>query len=381
MRIAFITFEYPPFMIGGAGVYAYNLTKELVKMGNEVVVFTPALDSPRTNEVDGPQIIEVKVNRRLPLISVQFWLNLPKALRTVHSINHFDIVHINGSSYWFIPGKIIDVPHVVTIHHLSRDAKGDVLLGKSTNIQLVGESNILYQYLESRCVKYADRIIAVSKFTRDRITEIYNISVDKIDVIYNGYTPLRTEICDDELINFKKKFNLDSRPIILFVGRIDDPRKGLDILLDAFSMVSKTIESQLLIVGQGDKNQVFNKARDLGIDADIIVTGFLNADDLACSYSICDIYVCPSIMEGFGLTLLEAQSYGKKIIAFDVGAISEVVNSSAILLKETNSEFLKKAIVDVLSDDDINRNLTNNVEENTWVKTAMATADVYENFK
>ncbi|MHC1709797.1 MAG: glycosyltransferase family 4 protein [Methanomassiliicoccales archaeon] len=336
MKIAFITFEYPPSAIGGAGVYASNLTRELVKLGNEVVVFTPEIDIPETDVTNGLRVYRVKVNRRLPLISVQFWMNLPKALEMVHSVNKFDVVHVNGTSYWFLTGKIINVPHIVTIHHLSRDAKGDGLSGNSTGFQLVGESSIVYQYLESMCVKFADRIIAVSKFTKGRIIDTYNIPVNIIEVIYNGFTPLRTDISNDEIVNFKKRFGLCLRPIILFVGRIDDPRKGLDVLLDAFSMVSRKVNAQLLIVGKGDKRGVLKKAQELGISANIIIAGFLKLDDLACSYSICDIYVCPSAMEGFGLTLLEAINHRKKIIATNVGAIPEVSNDSVTLFESSN---------------------------------------------
>jgi len=380
MRIAFITFEYPPFIIGGAGVYAYNLTKELVKLGNEVVVFTPKFESIQTDEINGLKIIGVKVDRRLPLVSVQFWLNLPKALENAHSDNPFNIVHINGTSYWFIPGKIIEVPHFVTIHHLSRDAKGDGSKRRSYNFQLVGESSIIYQYLENRCIGFADRIIAVSNFTKRRITEIYDVSDDRIEVIYNGYTPLCTKISDEEINKFKKRFNLDSQTLILFVGRIDDPRKGLDNLLDAFYTVSKNVKIQLLVVGKGNKELVLKKARNLGIDKIVTVTGFLNPDDLACSYSICDVYVCPSLMEGFGLTILEAASHGNTIVATNVGAIPEIIISGVYYAEPNNPESLAKALLLAI----INKGIKKDIDSDyllkfTWPESAKATEYAYSN--
>lgn len=377
MRIAFITFEYPPFSIGGAGVYAYNLTKELLKLGNEVVVFTPSLDSPRTSENDGPQIIEVKVNRRLPLVSVQFWINLSDVLKNAHSENYFDIVHVNGTSYWFIPRKIIDIPHVVTIHHLSKDANGVGSGGIPIRFRLIGESNLIYQYLEKRCVKFADRIIAVSKFTKKRIIETYDISVERVDVIYNGHTPLRTEINNDEIIKFKKRFNLDSLPIILFVGRIDDPRKGLGSLLDAFSITSKSVKSQLLIVGKGDTGWILSKARILGIDSKITVTGFLNTNDLACCYSICDVCVVPSSMEGFGLTLLDASVFGKKVVATNVGALPEIAGPDSVLVEPGDAMVLSDAITQQINS--INHSDSVKVHSRIflWSKSATQTEKTY----
>jgi glycosyltransferase involved in cell wall biosynthesis len=84
-------------------------------------------------------------------------------------------------------------------------------------------------------------------------------------------------------------------------------------------------------------------------------------------------------MEGFGLTFLEAQYYGKRIIAFDVGAVSEVAIDSSIILKEYNYQILADAIVEVLTSCGGKGVLaTTNITFKSWIKTVKDTVNVYE---
>jgi glycogen synthase len=75
MRIAFVTFEYPPFIIGGAGVYALNVTHELAKLGHQIIVFVPDIPGIKY-EKDLENIVfnKVKINNKLPFNALQYWL-------------------------------------------------------------------------------------------------------------------------------------------------------------------------------------------------------------------------------------------------------------------------------------------------------------------
>ena len=187
MRIAFITFEYPPFIIGGAGIYAINVTRKLAKLGHEVIVFTPQIGLGESIDDDGNlKICRIALNNNLPFKALQFWLKLPEAMMKTESSNKFDIIHFNGLSYWFMKNKLSEAPNVVTIHHLVTDAI------KSNNLSLIsrfkdisGENSFFMSFIEKRCIKYADNIISVSKFTKKQIVETYKINPEKINVIYN----------------------------------------------------------------------------------------------------------------------------------------------------------------------------------------------------
>ncbi|MBA7620190.1 hypothetical protein ES703_27535 [subsurface metagenome] len=107
MRLAFITFEYPPFIIGGAGICATNITREIAKLGNQVIVFTPKINKLEEKcNINNLEIRRIRINERLPFKALQFWLRLPKAVKKTENENRFDIIHFNGISYWFLKKRI-----------------------------------------------------------------------------------------------------------------------------------------------------------------------------------------------------------------------------------------------------------------------------------
>ena len=327
MRIAFITFEYPPFVNGGAGIYAMNVTREMAKLGNEVTVFTPQIESDKSlYESDNLNICRVPLNDNVPFKALQFWLKLPEVIMEAESINKFDIIHFNGLSYWFLKNKLSKVPHIITIHHLVTDAI------KCNNLSLIsrfcdirGENSFFIPFIEKKCVKCADKIISVSEFTKKQIVDNYKISPGKIEVVYNGMELKEQTFTEKELDELKKQYGIPQKPVILFVGRVDDHRKGLDFLLRSFKNVLEMIDSILLVVGKGDQTNAKKIAMSLGIHNHVFFTGFVNESTLKKCYSLCDVYAVPSRLEGFGLTILEAMAAGKPVVATNVGAIPEII--------------------------------------------------------
>jgi len=380
MRIAFITLEYPPHINGGAGEYAFHITRELAKLGHQIVVFTPEtsmLESSR-NIQKGVEVAEVGIRQDLPFKSLQFWLQLPKAVRDAERKGKFDIVHINGISYGFIKRRLAEAPHVITIHHLVVDAINSSNLSLiERTIDIGSETSVIFPFIERRCIQCADKIIAVSKFTKDRVSEVYGVKPDKVEVICNGVCFDERGYTIEELAEVRKRFGLDNRPIVLFVGRVDDPRKGLDILLRAFRIVLDKIDANLLIVGKGNQRAAKENADTLGISSNIFFTDFINSEDLKKCYHICDIYVSPSRLEGFGLSTLDAMVAGKPVVATDVGAMGELIkngiNGSLIRSEDVlglSFEILRylsdKSLIDIVSQ----KNLDCTLADYEWDKAA-----------
>lgn len=381
MRIAFITFEYPPFINGGAGTYAINVTRELGKLGHEVTVFTPQIDSIEY-VIDNLKVCRIALSDNLPFRALQFWLKLPKTIMNIESSNKFDIIHFNGLSYWFLKNELSEAPNVVTIHHLVTDTiKCNNLSFISRIKDISGENSSLMPFLEERCIKCADKIISVSKFTKKQIVETYNINSKKINVIYNGIELKEQKFTEEELEESKKQFNIPQKPIILFVGRVDDYRKGLDLLLGSFKNVLGQTDSILLIVGKGDQTKAKTLAISLGIQDDVFFTGFVNEITLRKLYAICNVYVVPSRLEGFGLTALEAMAAGKPVVATNVGAIPEIVKSGELVeLNDING--LSNAVCNLLQNkklaEDIGTRNAKYVKEHfSWEKAAKETEQIY----
>src|SRR2546426_2076796 len=103
MRVGFVTFEFPPEVHGGAGVYAASITRALGELDHRLTVFTPdsRLESSRASLPVNVEV--VSVGNRLETFprALQFWLQLPRALMRAHRRAPFDILHFNGLSYWF----------------------------------------------------------------------------------------------------------------------------------------------------------------------------------------------------------------------------------------------------------------------------------------
>jgi glycosyltransferase involved in cell wall biosynthesis len=175
---------------------------------------------------------------------------------------------------------------------------------------------------------------------------IYKVEPDKVKTVYNGVCS-NYQFSEEELNETRKLLNLDDRPLILFVGRVDDPRKDLHSLLNAFKLIMTQIDAILLIVGSGDQIKAKRLAQYLGISHNVVFTGFVADDLLKKLYAICDVFVSTSRLEGFGLTIVEAMAAGKPVVARHAGALPELVRYSenSILIKSDEADELTIAIL------------------------------------
>ena len=329
MRIAFVTFEFPPHVVGGAGVYAAQLTASLAKIGHEIVVFTP-VPSSQSLQIERPDNVEVHtVDTPAPgaLRTIQFWTKLPKAIGEIAARCAFDVIHVNSLSYWFLTNRRLgSAPQVATIHHLVRDAAAHNSASPLTRVlDFGGENGLILPMIERRLLDSVDHIIAVSDYTRGQIIDTYRVDPKKITTIRCALRWDESRRGEFESASLRKEIGLPNRPVVLFVGRIDAPRKGLPFLLSAFKMVLQRIDATLLIVGSGSSSKAERLARRLGLSKNLMFAGPVDDLTLRKCYAACDVFACPSTLEGFGLTILEAIAAGKPVVANRVGAITEIV--------------------------------------------------------
>ena len=162
MKIAFVTYEYPPFIMGGAGIYAKNITEKLADLDIEVTVFTPNIKGIENINKENLKIIPIKINQKIPFKALQFWLALPKVLRMEHLKNKFDLIHFNGISYWFTTKNFLDIPQVLTVHHVINDTTKYSNLNLTSNLlDIGGENSFLIKLIEKRAINSVDKIVAV----------------------------------------------------------------------------------------------------------------------------------------------------------------------------------------------------------------------------
>jgi glycosyltransferase involved in cell wall biosynthesis len=380
MKIAFVTFEYPPFINGGAGIYASNITRELSKLGHNVVVFAPDLfDEVSSPNVNNLKIQKIPVNKKLPFKALQFWLRLPSEIKKVEKETKFDIIHFNSISYWFLKKRLSKAKHVITIHHLVRDAvqnNNPSLLSRIIDIS--GENSFFIPFIEKRCISFADKIIAVSQFTKKQLIDVYDTNPNIIETIYNGINIEKEDIPEEDISNLRKSLGLENKIILLFVGRIDDPRKGLDTLLHSVKKILDKKDIFLLIVGKGDQAGARKLSEILKINDNIMFTGFVNSKNLKKYYLLCDIYVCPSRLEGFGLTILEAMVAGKPIVATNTGAIPEIIRDYGLLVNPDNDDELCDAIIRSIDNSfSLLKSNVTVIQEFSWERASKKLVSIY----
>ena len=387
MKIAFITFEYPPFISGGAGVYAENLTKELARLGHEVHVLAPKV-SVSENYNDSNGILVHRVNfKNKPLLSApSYWIGLRSQFKIIESdVGGFDVVHGNVDSDFSLTKKMINAPRIITVHHLARDALEILNPKVLERIKNLGGEIGITPYIEKICIERADKIITVSEYTKRMLVSLYNVHPQKIKVTYNGLVGGEIEFTEKEKDEIKERYGVgEDKPVLLFVGRLDDKRKGLTFLLNAFRRMILKIDANLVVVGSGNQELYKRLSSTLGIGENVIFTGYVDDTTLAKFYSVCDVHVVPSRLEGFGLTILEAMAAGKPVVATNIGAIPEIMKNkeNGILVELNDINGMSNAIYTFLQDEKLaekvgKRNVNYVKEKFSWEKNAKETELLY----
>jgi len=387
MRIAFITNSFPPFAGStGSGVYAEHLVSELAKLGHQLVVFTPRAarenDEPLKNGTI--QIAPVHVASALRFPAVQFWLKLPNAIRRAEKDGPFDILHFNGLCYSFVPRRLSKAPYVLTVLHPVRDAVEHVNPRYISRIKgLSAETSLITPHIEKRAIESTDAIIAISDYTRRRMIETYAIQPSNIYTTHLATNIPELAFNEDQLAELRSELAVPQVPLVLFIGRVDDRRKGLDQLLHAFKRVLTSQEASLLVVGSGSQNEARRLVAALNIANNVFFAGKVEESVLRKCYALCTVYVCPSRLEGFGLPLLEAMAAAKPIVATNVGSIPELMTErNGSLVDPGDTSALANAICQYLENQELSESIgAYNAmyvrRRFDWKTTALGTEKVY----
>jgi phosphatidylinositol alpha-1,6-mannosyltransferase len=172
----------------------------------------------------------------------------------------------------------------------------------------------------------------------------------------------------------RQQFGLGNEPCVLFVGSLI-PRKGLPFLVEAAKkIVQENADTKFLIVGEGPlKYQLTVALESANLSGNFRFLGNLKEEALSAAYNCADVFVLPSIQEGQGIVLLEAQASSKPVVAFDVGGVNEAVRNgeTGLLVKRGSSSELADALLRLLSDKPLREKMGANgrgfVSENfTW---------------
>ena len=205
--------------------------------------------------------------------------------------------------------------------------------------------------LEAESAHNANIVVTISRYSREKLIQLYDVDSSKIRIAPNGVDLQRFKPSEDRVV-LKQRIGVGKRPVILFVGRLI-PRKGLRYLVEAAKVVVRERKAVVfLIVGDGPlRSQLVNCINESDLSNNFILLGDANETLLPRIYNCADIFVLPSIQEGQGIALLEAQASGKPVVAFDTGGIREALqNERTGLLTKPNSMDLAEALLKLLVD-------------------------------
>lgn len=232
-------------------------------------------------------------------------------------------------------------------------------------------------------LKEMDKIIAISENTKKDLINLYKINPQRIKVIYGAADEIYRPVKDlTRLGQVKEKYNLPDR-FILFVGVIE-PRKNIVRLIKAYQQLKRSIQQKLVIVGEKGwlYEDVFKAIGESDWRDDIIFLNNIPKEDLACLYSACDLFVYPSLYEGFGLPPLEAMSCQAPVISSNTSSLPEVMGGAGILITPTSVEELSEAMYKVLTNATLREEMGSKGLERaklfSWKKSAQETIGVYK---
>jgi len=232
------------------------------------------------------------------------------------------------------------------------------------------------------------KIIADSKSTKNDIVKFFKIDPSRIGVVYLAADNLFKKLPEKEKDkNVLKKYKINKK-YILSVGTIE-PRKNFITLIKAFNLIKQKktgTDYKLVIAGRtGWKSEATYLERENSPYRDnILFIGRVPDKDLVQIYNQAELFVYPSLFEGFGLPSLEAMSCGLPVIASDTSSLKEVIGNAGILVTAGDESKLKKQILHVLENEEIKEELKRKsliqAKKFSWEETARKTLEIYHSY-
>jgi glycosyltransferase involved in cell wall biosynthesis len=225
-------------------------------------------------------------------------------------------------------------------------------------------------------------MITVSNSARRDISRNFSISEEKIRVIYHGVASHFRPVKDEgDIRGVLEKYKI-ARPFILNVGGYN-PIKNVIRLMKAFhKFKTKRKMEQKLVIAAAQGDGIRKIINSLSLQDEVILTGFIDNNELPELYNAADTLVFPSLHETFGMPVLEAMSCGCPVITSNVSSMPEIANSAAVLVNPYNVNEIEKAIYQVLSNEGLKEEMRKKglerAKQFSWRKCAEEHLKVYK---
>ena len=338
---------------GGAEAYIQEIAKRWAATGNSVTIFCGNDGhSPRYQIINGVQIV-----RRGGFYTVYLWAFLYYALRFR---GKYDIVVDCENGIPFLTPLYVRKPVLLLIHHIHQEVFRQHLPLALSMIASVIEGRIMPLLYKN------NTIITVSESSRKEIEKLGFSKPDEIHVVHPGI--------ENDIFSKTEKSDM---PTAIYLGRIK-PYKNIDILIKAFRTVaSLKPKARLLIAGEGESRHTITKLVDsLGLNYHVIFLGKVSDKEKITLLGSSWVAVQPSQVEGWGITVIEANACGTPVIASYVNGLKDSIvdGKTGILVKPGNADNLAEAILSVMTYPKLRNNLSQEAyiwsQNFSWDKSA-----------
>lgn len=420
-----LTWEYPPFIIGGLGMACYGLFKALSELGITIKMILPTKEEvffeiSKQEDADFP--LAKRENgeplRTEPLKFYPFLYSMPEesAYSTISAIfsSIAGLQKIAKPQIQDIPDEVLERLKIIltqgdlllqkvrayanNVIKLAEKISFDLihahdwltypaglLLKKATKKPLLchlhatefdralGYGHPVIHEIEYLGLNFADIVIAVSNYTKGIAMEHYRVPEDKIRVVHNAFIA-KTSV--------PKKLKKFKEPVVLFLGRLT-PQKGPRIFLEiAKKVLERGVKVRFVIAGAGEmERELMLDAGSLGIGTYIIFTGFLTRDEVENALSLADIVVMPSVSEPFGIVALEAMHFGCALIVSKQSGVSEVIEN-AFKVDFWDVDKMVSHIIELVEKPELLKTMQERAKEEvqkfTWRKPAEEVKKIYQ---
>ncbi|HIE12997.1 MAG TPA: glycosyltransferase family 1 protein [Desulfotomaculum sp.] len=331
MRVAMLSWEYPPRIVGGLAQHVYDLSAALARQGVEVYVFTcGAAGAPEAEEVNGVRVYRV---HPYPAGTPDFtaWvmqLNvalLELAIPVLLRVRNIDVIHAHD---WLVAWTAralkhgLRVPLAVTIHATE--------FGRNNGLH--NDTQRFISGIEWWLCYEAWRVMVCSRYMESELKYIFQLPPGKIAVVKNGVDP--KNYVPDEGRTDRNWFAADDEKIVFCIGRLVR-EKGMQVLLAAVpAILARHPQTKFIIAGKGPyEHELRRYAEELGIAHRVYFTGYIDNATRNALYSWAAVAVFPSLYEPFGIVALEAMAARVPVVVTNVGGLSEIVQHGVDGLK------------------------------------------------
>jgi glycosyltransferase involved in cell wall biosynthesis len=293
-------------------------------------------------------------------------LSIPAVLKSLRP----DVFHCQ----YILPPRVSSKT-VITIHDLAHERHPEL------SPRLEG---IRMRKLVPWSARRADHIITVSEYSASDLVSLYGVPRSKITVAYQAPSPVfKPRASDTAKAQLERTYGI-RWPFILYVGRLQ-ARKNLVRLSEAFARVrDQHPELKLVLVGKADLGYDKLRARisELNLGESVIFPGYISSDDLPLFYNAAEMFVFPSIFEGFGLPVMESMASGVPTITSNGSCLAEIAGNGALLVDPLRVDSIAQEMARVLEDAGLRRGLIERgLQRSACFSTAHFAAKILDVYK